>query len=256
MRRDKVFGKFVVEVAGSQVVCLRTYFAIRMPRNPSKSSEELLTAAAIIPGAELAVRNRREFVANFDASLAEGGIFIPTRRPADEGALVTVSVRVGRRQPYVFIHGRVAWRRTGKHLEKIRAGIGIEFLPGERVKCDYILALATGETPRSRRRHERRQVDVPVSWHVEGDETAAGTSGVLRDIGPGGAFISTPNLAPNDSDVILQLAPPGAQIAMAFSARVAWIVPRGENAGFGVQWRSRDVGGGKRIRELVRRLTV
>ena len=42
---------------------------------------------------------------------------------------------------------------------------------------------------------------------------------------------------------------------MAFTARVAWTAAQGPEAGFGVEWRARDAGGGKRIRELVRRLT-
>ena len=42
---------------------------------------------------------------------------------------------------------------------------------------------------------------------------------------------------------------------MEFTARVAWTAGAGAEQGFGVEWRARDAGGGKRIRELVRRLT-
>ena len=39
-------------------------------------------------------------------------------------------------------------------------------------------------------------------------------------------------------------------------ARVAWTGKSGEESGFGIEWRARDAGGGRRIRELVRRLTA
>jgi hypothetical protein len=42
---------------------------------------------------------------------------------------------------------------------------------------------------------------------------------------------------------------------MAFIGRVAWTgKPAKENV-FGIEWRARDAGGGRRIKELVRRLT-
>jgi hypothetical protein len=53
----------------------------------------------------------------------------------------------------------------------------------------------------------------------------------------------------------VEIAPPGAEVPMAFTARVAWTGKSGEDSGFGIEWRARDAGGGRRIRELVRRLT-
>jgi len=149
----------------------------------------------------------------------------------------------------------VLWRRPGRHLQKIRAGICVEFLPSEHSNLEYLLDLAkAGTGVRSRRRHERLPVEVPVSWHQPGGNSPA--RGILRDIGRGGAFVRTSSIARSDAEVVLELSPPGAQVAMAFTARVAWIVPQGSDAGFGVEWRARDAGGGKRIRELVRRLTA
>jgi Tfp pilus assembly protein PilZ len=216
-----------------------------------KSSEEPRPVEGL---PELVVRNRKEFLANYDPSFPYGGIFCPTRRKLVEGEPVVVRVRLGRRQPPVLIHGRVAWRRAGRHTQKIRAGLGIEFFREERSKSSFVLDLArAGEAVRSRRRHERLPVEVPVSWRMS--DGGAGARGVLSDIGRGGAFVRSTEPAPHDADVVLEVEPPGAQVAMAFAARVTWIVPAGANAGFGVKWRARDAGGGKRIRELVRRLT-
>ncbi|HEY0707196.1 MAG TPA: PilZ domain-containing protein [Polyangia bacterium] len=200
------------------------------------------------------MRSRQEFLAGYDPSFAHGGVFCPTRGKAVKGAPATVTINLGRRQPPLVLAGRVAWRRPGRHLQKIRAGICVEFLPSEKPKIDYLLDLAkAGDAVRSRRRHERLPVDVPVNWHLPGNVPARG---MLRDIGRGGAFIRSNAPAPSDSEVVLELSPPGAQVAMEFTARVAWTAAQGPEAGFGVEWRARDAGGGKRIRELVRRLTA
>jgi Tfp pilus assembly protein PilZ len=224
-----------------------------MPGIPPKSS----SAEARVPGSasvELVLRNRQEFLSGYDPALPHGGVFCPTRRKANKGAAATVRINLGRRQPPLLISGKVIWRRPGRHLQKVRAGICIEFFPSERPKIDYLMNLAkAGETVRSRRRHERLPVEVPVSWHLPGAGAAA--RGVLVDIGRGGAFVRTTAVAPSDAEVVLELSPPGAQVAMEFTARVAWIMAQGAEAGFGVEWRARDAGGGKRIRELVRRLT-
>jgi Tfp pilus assembly protein PilZ len=227
-----------------------------MPGISLKSSAEGRSHQPVTPPPlELGLRNRQEFVAGYEDSAAGGGaVFCPTRRKANKGSLVNVRVNLGRRQPPLLIAGRVLWRRPGRHLQKIRAGICVEFLAAERPKVEYLLDLAkAGTGVRSRRRHERLPVEVPVSWHQQGAHAPA--RGILRDIGRGGAFIRTSSVARNDAEVVLELSPPGAQVAMAFTARVAWIVPQGSDAGFGVEWRARDAGGGKRIRELVRRLT-
>jgi Tfp pilus assembly protein PilZ len=224
-----------------------------MPGIPPKSSAEGRGSQSA-SSFELALRNRQEFISGFEPTASGGTVFCPTRRKANKGASVAVRVNLGRRQPPLLITGRVLWRRPGRHLQKIRAGICVEFLASERAKLDYLLDLAkAGSGVRSRRRHERLPVEVPVSWHPTGSQTAI--RGVLRDIGRGGAFVRTNSVARNDAEVVLELSPPGAQVAMEFTARVAWIVPQGSDAGFGVEWRARDAGGGKRIRELVRRLT-
>jgi Tfp pilus assembly protein PilZ len=224
-----------------------------MPSIPPKSSEDGRSPAQ--GEIEFGFRNRREFLAGFDQTFPQGGVFCPTRRKVLEGAPAVVRVNLGRRQPSLLLFGQVAWRRAGRHLQKIRAGVCVEFLPSERAKLDYLMDLArAGDAVRSRRRHERLPVEVPVNWHVTGAGQIA--RGILRDIGRGGAFVRSSALAPSDSEVVLEVSPPGAQIAMEFTARVAWTVPKGVDTGFGIEWRARDSGGGKRIRELVRRLTA
>jgi Tfp pilus assembly protein PilZ len=200
------------------------------------------------------IKNVREFRAGYQPSGGNGGVFCPTRRKLQVGDTVQVKIRLGRRQPPMLIHGRVAWRRPGRHLLKIRAGIGVEFLPGERAKCEYLLEMASsGASIHSRRRHERVPVDLPITWRPVGSNV--GLQGKLRDVGRGGAFVLSPATVPYQSQVVLEIAPPGAQIPMAFIGRVAWTGKAGDENVFGIEWRARDAGGGRRIKELVRRLT-
>lgn len=195
----------------------------------------------------------REFHAVYQPSGGNGGVFCPTRSKLQPGDPVSVKVRLGRRQPPMVLHGHVAWRRAGRHLLKIRAGVGVEFLASERIKSDYLLDLANaGNDAHSRRRHERVLVDLPITWHPLGSTEAL--SGKLRDIGRGGAFVLSPASVPDESQVVIELAPPGAEVPMAFIGRVAWTGKTGDENIFGIEWRARDAGGGRRIKELVRRL--
>jgi Tfp pilus assembly protein PilZ len=203
---------------------------------------------------ELVVRNTREFLAGFQPSGGNGGVFCPTRRNIPVGEMVAVKVRLGRRQPPAVVYGRVAWRRPGRHILKIRAGIGVEFLTSESGKWEYLLDLArAGTSARSRRRHQRIPVDMPISWRPV--SRLDGFTGNLRDVGRGGAFVlSTASVAIQEK-VVLEIAPPGAEVPMAFIGRVAWIGKSGTENVFGIEWRARDAGGGRRIKELVRRLS-
>jgi Tfp pilus assembly protein PilZ len=197
--------------------------------------------------------NGAAFLEDSLPSLANGGIFFPTRRPLAIGEPVVVSIRLGKRRSPMLLRGHVVWRRPGKHRTKTKAGIGIEFLAGESQTRDYLLAVARGDSAEMiARRHRRLPVELPVTWQIPG--ALQDNSGVLRDIGRGGAFVRTEQMLPADTDVVLKVSPPGAEIAMPLSARVAWKGKPGGEHGFGVEWKARDAGGNRRIKELVRRI--
>jgi Tfp pilus assembly protein PilZ len=183
-----------------------------------------------------------------------GGLFIPTRKAVTIGDSVVVSIRLGSRGSTVLMRGTFAWRRPGKHRTKIKAGIGIRFLPSEEQTRDYLLSVARGDQSlMSARRHQRLPLDFPVLWHIPGARQE--NRGVLRDIGRGGAFVVTEQSLDGETDVVLKMAPPGAEVAMPVAARIAWVAPgRPGEAGFGVAWKARDAGGSRRIKELVRRM--
>ena len=195
------------------------------------------------------------FLERFLPELANGGIFFPTRRLLAIGEQVAVAIRLGRRRSPTLIRGKVVWRRPGKHSTKIKAGIGIEFLETEAQSRDYLLGVARGDAEEMvARRHQRLPVELPVMWQVQG--VLQDKAGILRDIGRGGAFVKTANEQPlpAEGDVVLMVSPPGAEVAMPLSARVAWKGHPGGEHGFGVEWKARDAGGTRRIKELVRRI--
>lgn len=255
MRRDLPLGQLIVEIVGQQE---RITPRASMPRAAVKSSLRKPDGSSSPPpgpSREFVIKNVREFMAAYQPSGGNGGVFCPTRSKLQNRDPVAVKVRLRRRQPPMILYGQVAWRRPGRHLLKIRAGIGVEFLPGEKAKCDYLLDLASsGASVQSRRRHERLLVDLPIIWRPLG--STENLRGKLRDIGRGGAFVLSPASVPDQSQVVIELAPPGAQVPMAFIGRVAWTGKTGEENVFGIEWRARDAGGGRRIRELVRRLAV
>jgi Tfp pilus assembly protein PilZ len=193
------------------------------------------------------------FLEHYLEEPAGGGIFFPTRKPLAIGEAVVVSVRLGKRRSPMLLRGAVVWRRPGKHSTKTKAGIGIEFLPTETQTRDYLLSVARGDSSEQMaRRHQRLPVELPVTWQVPGG--LQDMSGTLLDIGRGGAFVRTAEPLPTDIDVVLKVSPPGAEIAMPLSARVAWRGHPGGTNGFGVEWKARDAGGNRRIKELVRRI--
>ena len=193
------------------------------------------------------------FLLRYLPELPQGGIFYPTRRMLAIGETVVVAIRLGRRRSPTLIRGQVAWRRPGKHSTKVKAGIGIRFLETETQAREYLLSVARGDSAEMvARRHQRLPVELPVLWQVQG--ILQDNAGILRDIGRGGAFVRTEEPLPVAGDVVLKVSPPGAEVAMPLSARIAWKGhPGGEN-GFGVEWKARDAGGNRRIKELVRRI--
>jgi Tfp pilus assembly protein PilZ len=194
------------------------------------------------------------FLSQYLLDLPGGGLFLATRMPLVIGEPVVVSVRMGPRRSPVLLRGAVAWRRPGKHRTKTKAGIGIEFLFSEAQKRDYLLSVARGDSAEApARKHQRLPVDLPVHWQIPG--SLHENAGVLRDIGRGGAFVMTDEPIAGETDVVLKVAPPGAEVAMPVSARIAWVAPgRSTERGFGVAWKARDAGGSRRIKELVRRM--
>ena len=193
-----------------------------------------------------------EFLERFQSSFPNGGLFYPTRKALDVGAPVVLDIRMPLLKDAVLIRGHVAWRQRGKRGTPQRAGLGIEFLPSEAGKRDHVLALARGDRQpeAAQRKHRRLPVTIPVDWRVPNEPQRHQSS--LDDIGTGGVFIRTEERPAEGTPLVLELSGPkgGSQ---CIEGRVAWTRTTGVQ-GLGVEFRCRDIGGMRRLRELIRRI--
>jgi Tfp pilus assembly protein PilZ len=198
-------------------------------------------------------RNGSELLEAYDSTAPHGGLFLPTRRKVEPGEPVLLDVRLPSLKDHMLVRGSIAWRRRGKRSEGLRAGLAIHFAPGEQAKAEYLLALARGETPQSaQRRYRRLPTELQVGWRVPPDRDRHAST--VDDIGPGGAFLRTPLLQPEGTPVVLELVPPGGTMPQFIEGRVAWRRATPGNEGLGIEFRCRDTGGLRRLRELVRRI--
>ena len=191
-----------------------------------------------------------EFLRHYLPALANGGVFFPTREIMADESPVLVEVRFPELGDRMMLRGSIAWRRAGRHRTKLRAGLAVEFDAVEASRRDFLLAVARGQRPFSNcRRHRRLPVDLAARWRMESQPTQF--HGRLSDIGVGGAFVLSEERPKEGTEMVLDVSPPRSARPLEISSRVAWVRA---DRGFGIEFRWRDAGGARRLRELVRRL--
>lgn len=161
-------------------------------------------------------------------------------------------VRLGERRPPIELRGRVVAIEASDRARPRRRGLVVRVDEGSLAQLEFVRHAATLLAPRRRRRHDRLAVDLPVRFRFEGSQRVL--PGTVRDIGWGGAFVSTGYPVDPDAPVVVELQAPGLQSSVDLAGRVVWTGQRQAARGFGLAWRARDAGGNRRIRELVRRL--
>jgi Tfp pilus assembly protein PilZ len=197
-------------------------------------------------------RTNREFLDAYQEELPGGGIFCPTTTPLAPGSEMVCELIIPALPNKVLIRGQVrSWRPALPRL-RVRAGAIIEFIPEEADKRAFILETVRGlREPPARRRHTRLPVELPVQWRILG--TADYTTGGLSEISVGGALLRTGALLPLNTEIIIEVTPPGGVSPIAISGKVAYHAP---NEASGVKFQYRDGGGSRRLRELIRRLRM
>lgn len=199
---------------------------------------------------KLRVRSPEEYDSLYQRDLPSGGLFVPTTQSHEVGETVIVELVCPDLPNPVMIRGCVrSWRSSVPRL-RIRAGAIVEFDAEEAHKRDFVrdaLSGERGDVPR--RRHNRLPVSIPVRYRTP--DTAQFLDGAISEISVGGAMLNTREPLPLESDVIVEIVPPGALAPIAISSRVSYQVPSG---GTGLRFVSRDGDGSRRLRELVRRL--
>jgi len=199
-------------------------------------------------------RSTEELLDRYLAQFDHGGIFHPTREAIPLGEYLILDFRIPNLRDKLLVRGMVAWRRPGRRRTGVRAGVGIEFLASEAAKRDYLLSLASKDSAdlTGQRRFRRLPTEIRVDWRIP--ETPTRRLSQLDDIGPGGAFIRTRDVQDVGTPVVLEVVPPGSHAPLAIEGRVAWNCESPGHEGVGVEFRWRDSGGLRRLKELVRRL--
>ncbi len=183
-----------------------------------------------------------------------GGLFHPTRKALDIGEAVVLDIRMPLLKDSMLLRGTVAWRQRGKRGTGQRAGLGVAFAASETGKRDHLLGLCRGDVvpEDAQRKHRRLPVALPVQWRVPNQVESHQSS--LDDIGTGGVFIRTTAAPSQGSPLVLELASPGRPGSQSIEGRVAWTSSKPGAEGVGVEFRCRDIGGMRRLRELIRRI--
>jgi len=193
------------------------------------------------------------FLRSFQSNFPGGGLFVPTRKQHELGSSVVVDVRFPQLRSRVLVRGVIAWRRSGKRRTKLRGGIGVEFLLAEGRKVEFLQGVAHGEiVDLTLRRHRRLPVEIRVDWREKSDRNWHISS--VEDIGEGGVFIRTTSFLPVGTSVILEIVAPGGESKIALEAAVNWTRHSPGEEGMGLEFRCRDIGGTRLIKELVRRI--
>jgi Tfp pilus assembly protein PilZ len=177
-------------------------------------------------------------------------VFVGVREPIGDGEAVLVEVRFPELTDRSILRGEVVWRRSGARGQ--RAGVAVRLEPTERHKLDFLRAVARGVGRSWLRNHRRLPVALACDWRVI--EARDHTPAELSDIGPGGAFVRTLAPAPEGTAIVIAVIPPGAAAPLSIEGRVAWARSENGESGMGVEFRCRDTGGLRRLKELVRRL--
>lgn len=177
-------------------------------------------------------------------------VFVPTTDELEPGQQVIIEVSSQLLPNKVLVRGAVQTWRPALPRMRVRAGATIELANDEQIKLTFLHEVFAGSrTGVPRRRHLRLPVSLTVRYRLT--HSAAVIECAVSEIGVGGALLSTTTPLPIDTELTLEVLPPGGAAPLAIASRVSYHVPSG---GSGLRFVSRDGDGDRRLRELVRRL--
>ncbi len=177
-------------------------------------------------------------------------VFVPTTDELQAGQQVIVEVSSNLLPNKVLIRGNVQSWRPALPRMRVRAGATIQLDADEQTKLTFLHEVLSGKrTDVSRRRHHRLPVHFACRYRLANSPTFVESA--ISEIGVGGALLTTSEPLPIDTELTLELTPPGAAAPIAIAGRVSYHAPTG---GSGLRFVSRDGDGDRRLRELIRRL--
>jgi len=177
-------------------------------------------------------------------------IFVPTTDELHAGQSVIVEISSNLLPNKVLIRGTVqAWRPALPRM-RVRAGATVALDSEEQTKLTFLHEVLSGKrTDVPRRRHHRLPVSVTCRYRLS--NSSSFIESAISEIGVGGALLTTQSPLPIDTELTLEVTPPGGAAPIAIAGRVSYHVPSG---GSGLRFVSRDGDGDRRLRELIRRL--
>jgi len=184
------------------------------------------------------------------APAMDGPIFVPTTDEVEAGQQVIIEVSSQLLPNKVLVRGTVQSWRPALPRMRVRAGATIEPSNEEQVKLAFLDEVLAGKkTDVQRRKHHRLPVSVGVRYRVATSSTFV--DGELTEIGVGGALLTTKDPLAIESDLTLEIVPPGGAAPLAIAGKVSY---QTANGGTGLRFLTRDADGDRRLRELIRRL--
>jgi len=199
---------------------------------------------------KLRIKSADEWGELYQTDLPNGGLFVPTTTELEAGDTAVVELASPQLPNKVMIRTVVrSWRPALPRL-RVRAGAVVEFDGEEITKRDFVADVFSGKRGDiARRRQSRLPVSIAVRFRMT--SSAAYQDGAISEISVGGAMLNTQTPLPLESDIILEVVPPGGAAPLSISGKVSYHVPTGAT---GVKFMYRDGDGSRRLRELVRRL--
>ncbi|HEY5922394.1 MAG TPA: PilZ domain-containing protein [Kofleriaceae bacterium] len=177
-------------------------------------------------------------------------IFVPTTDELKSGEQVIVEISSNLLPNKVLIRGSVQAWRPALPRRRVRAGATVQLDVDEQVKLTFLHDVLSGKrTDVPRRRHHRLPVQFACRYRVANSPSFVDSA--ISEIGVGGALLTTQTPLPLETELTLEVTPPGAAAPIAIAGRVSYHAPSG---GSGLRFVSRDGDGDRRLRELIRRL--
>src|SRR6185295_4808156 len=197
---------------------------------------------------KLRIRTADEWRELAPSDSATDPVFVPTTDELEAQQPVIIEVSSQLVPNKVLVRGTVQSWRPALPRMRVRAGATIALASDEQTKLTFLHEVFAGRrTDVPRRRH--LPVSVAVRYRLANSSSFVDSA--ISEIGVGGALLTTPEPLPIDTELTLEVTPPGAAAPLAIAGRVSYHVPSG---GSGLRFVSRDGDGDRRLRELIRRL--
>ncbi len=177
-------------------------------------------------------------------------IFVPTTEELTSGDTVIVELSSSLLPNKVLIRGLVQTWRPALPRMRVRAGATIQLDGDEQVKLTFLHDVFSGRrTDVQRRKNSRLPVQYACRYRLASSSTFIDSA--ISEIGVGGALLTTQSPLPLETEITVEVMPPGAAAPIAIAGRVSYHSASGNS---GLRFVTRDSDGDRRLRELVRRL--